>query len=165
MHLHLVLFSRPVTGEANFVLDVRREDEVEHFGKLAHATHVPLHLALLQLTTGNRALSPPLPGRLLRAELNRRAHGGNGCCGSGVRLPGHMSEPFAAVLSNSKPVVCACRTNRRSRFATQCLLDFGVADVKFIDKGACGCSQIPSNEMQCYPSYEVGEPVPEPNRL
>eukprot|EP00730_Choanoeca_flexa_P013725 TRINITY_DN5636_c0_g1_i2.p1 TRINITY_DN5636_c0_g1~~TRINITY_DN5636_c0_g1_i2.p1 ORF type:complete len:225 (+),score=30.51 TRINITY_DN5636_c0_g1_i2:145-819(+) len=114
-------------GDSNVVLDVRRHDEVSHFGKLPNAVHLPLHEFVRQLTIGE--------------------HG----------------PELLKVLTSGKPVVVGCRTNRRSRFATRCLLEYGLPDVKYIDKGACGCSKLPSNLMRCYPSYEITDPVPKPN--
>ncbi|EDQ91429.1 uncharacterized protein MONBRDRAFT_31431 [Monosiga brevicollis MX1] len=114
-------------GEQNYVLDVRRTDEVDNFGKLPHADSIPLHLVLQQLSADDK--SPALTN----------------------------------MLRNDRTIIVGCRTNRRARFMTQILLDMGMKSVKFIDKGACGCSQIPSNDMKCYPSYEVSDPVPAPN--
>eukprot|EP00045_Choanoeca_perplexa_P007069 m.62117 g.62117 ORF g.62117 m.62117 type:complete len:224 (-) comp13918_c0_seq2:1099-1770(-) len=114
-------------GSANVVLDVRRLDEVDNFGKLPGAIQIPLHEFVQQLTTGQH------------------------------------SPNLTAILTAGKPVIVGCRTNRRSRFATRCLLEYGLPDVKYIDKGACGCSKIPSNQMSCYPSYEVTDAVPKPN--
>ena len=82
---------------------------------------------------------------------------------SRYRLLGVHSPKLTTILTSGKPVIVGCRTNRRSRFATRCLLEYGLPDVKYIDKGACGCSKIPSNLMRCYPSYEATDAVPKPN--
>ncbi|EGD74038.1 hypothetical protein PTSG_05732 [Salpingoeca rosetta] len=117
-----------MTERDNLVfLDVRRQDEVDNFGMLSYAVHIPLH-------------------ELLR-QLNQGAH----------------SEGLEKLLSATKPVVTGCRTSRRAKFCTQLLHDVGVRDAQYLDKGACGMSKFPENNMKCYKSYELTDPVPEPS--
>ena len=78
-------------------------------------------------------------------------------------LSGEHSDALKAVLAADKPVVIGCRTSRRAKFAAQLLSDVGVKTALYLDKGACGMSKFPENNMKCYKSYELSDPVPEPS--
>eukprot|EP01147_Barroeca_monosierra_P003857 gene3857-6354_t len=109
------------------VLDVRRTDEVENFGTLKSAYHIPLHSLLQQIGQDT------------------------------------LSENLQAILTSTRPIVLSCRTSRRAKFSTQLLHDLGVKQVFCLDKGACGLSKFPENEMKCYKSYEISDAIPPPS--
>eukprot|EP00043_Microstomoeca_roanoka_P019489 m.219715 g.219715 ORF g.219715 m.219715 type:complete len:224 (-) comp17003_c7_seq5:552-1223(-) len=76
---------------------------------------------------------------------------------------GSPSEAMQEILTTTKSVVVNCRTSRRAQFCAQVLVDQGVKAVFYLDTGACGLSKFPENNMKCYKSYELTDPVPEPS--